>query len=82
MSTLLSYTVSRTQTSSVRLISDNRSTSVSEEGGNGEGVSSEDLSLLSYTLKYKIHQSDGRRHTMTGWVVITDGPVYIPYVKV
>ena len=49
-------------------------TCVNEEGGNGEGVGSEALSLLSYTLRY-VSLSDLDR--LPVWVVITDAPVYM-----
>ena len=50
-------------------------TCVNEEEGDGESVVSETLSLLSYTLRY-VSLSRGLRQTMSGWVVITDTPVY------
>ncbi len=34
-----------------------------------------DVTLLTYTLK--IHECHGLRQTMSVWVVIADGPVYI-----
>jgi hypothetical protein len=47
---------------------------VSEEGGGGEGVVSEVLSPLSYTLRYV---SLARRQKMPVWVVITDTLVFM-----
>jgi hypothetical protein len=49
-------------------------TCVNEERGVGESVDSEELSLMSYTLRY-VSLVDLDR--LAVWVVITDAPVYI-----
>jgi hypothetical protein len=49
---------------------------VREEGGDGESVGSEALSLLSYTLRYVSLTDLGR---LSVWVPITDEPVYMCY---
>jgi hypothetical protein len=48
---------------------------VSEEGGDGEGVSSEEPSLLSYTLRYVRLTEVGS--SVPVWVVSTDAPVHV-----
>ena len=47
---------------------------MSEEGGDGASVGVEDLSLISYTLRYV---SLGDLDRLSVWVVITDTPMYI-----
>ncbi len=48
-------------------------TSVSEEGGDGEGTVSEAPSLLAYTLRYVSLAELG---TLPGWLARSDAPAY------
>ena len=48
-------------------------------GGSGEVSRGEGREEGSYSvvIHTEIHQSRGHRHNITGWVVITDTPVYM-----